>query len=270
MVRRTKFRALGGSRMYNEAIRGRQNGNPGREDAMNAGKQPRRIRGHALGFRAVVVAPSPERKVALPAIGQDNAAGRHGVLDDRDERHRRHILHGCQANSPGPLASDFNRTDHTGFLAVAPPAATPANLQAAHVGLVDFHRSRDAVALGSDHRGSQPLEQRPCGLVAAQPQLALKLTRRNARCVRRDEVGRPKPQRQGHPRAMQNRSGGHRCLMPAGLALEHCAGGQLVRFGMTAPGATEPVQPPRRCQVPPAGIFGREGCGRSPCLVAAR
>ena len=29
MVRRTKFRALGGSRMYNEAIRGRQNGNPG-------------------------------------------------------------------------------------------------------------------------------------------------------------------------------------------------------------------------------------------------
>ena len=31
-----------------------------REDAMNAGKQPRRIRGHALGFRAVVVAPSPE------------------------------------------------------------------------------------------------------------------------------------------------------------------------------------------------------------------
>ena len=146
-----------------------------REDAMNAGKQPRRIRGHALGFRAVVVAPSPERKVALPAIGQDNAAGRHGVLDERDERHRRHILHGCQANSPGPLASDFNRTDHNGFLAVAPPAATPANLQATHVGLVDFHRSRDAVALGSDHRGSQPLEQRPCGLVAAQPQLALKL-----------------------------------------------------------------------------------------------
>ena len=29
MVRRTKFRALGGSRMYNKAIRGRQNGNPG-------------------------------------------------------------------------------------------------------------------------------------------------------------------------------------------------------------------------------------------------
>ena len=104
------------------------------------------------------------------------------------------------------------------------------------------------------HRMSAPAAT----LVAAQPQLALKLTRRDARCVRRDEVGRPNPQRQGHPRAMQNRAGGHRCLMPAGLALEHCAGGQLVRFGMTAPGATEPVRPPRRCQVPPAGILGRE------------
>src|SRR5207245_1935488 len=73
--------------------------------------------------------------------------------------------------------------------------------------------------------------------------------RRDPRPVGRDQVGRPKPQRQRQTRLVHHRSRGHRRLPTAGLALPEMPTMLSADRASAARRAGEPVRPPRRKQV---------------------
>jgi hypothetical protein len=92
------------------------------------------------------------------------------------------------------------------------------------------------------------VQERP-GRLVAQPELALQLDRRQPRCVSGYQVRGPEPDRQRHPRPMQDRARRRRSLPIACLALPEPPARQLEGARRPAVPAAKPLGPPARRQV---------------------
>src|SRR3982750_1839892 len=123
------------------------------------------------------------------ALGQDGAAWSDRFFGEAGEGRARQVGYDGEPDPSRAVAADLDRAGQDRLLAVALPAAAPPFLDPAYIGLVQLHRARKSVALGSKHRATQLLQHGPGRLVTSQPELALQLQRRVARRVGGDQVG---------------------------------------------------------------------------------
>lgn len=123
-------------------------------------------------------------------------------------------------------AAHFDDDADEGFLAVSAgdmaPLAAPAD-----EGLVDLDLTPKGFTLRRHHRPAQLLQDEPRGLIARDPELALKLDRRDPGRVGGDQVGGPEPEPKRCPGAVHDRPRSDRGLLmairalPEVTALEH-------------------------------------------------
>jgi hypothetical protein len=157
----------------------------------------------------MTVAHARQRRVARPTVRPHHGPGVDVRADEITQRARRGVGDNLEPNRPEPL----------------PRTSTAATTNALS------SRTRPSLRRRCMPRPPRPrcgaargrAEPSPAGVSGASPtpshsgrsQLALELEGRQARGVRRHEIGRPKPFLQGRARSMQHGPGGDRRVVPA-------------------------------------------------------
>jgi hypothetical protein len=134
-------------------------------------------------------------------------------------------------------------------------AASLAGIHPTDIGFVDLHRAGDPVTFGPPHRSPQLVQQDEGGLVSAQAELALHLQSRETGRVGGHEIARREPQGQRQPRAVQDRAGRHRRLVPTGSALEQRPPRQRPGLPAAARRAAKALRPTRLDEITPAAFL---------------
>jgi len=166
----------------------------------------RDLRIAAFGDRQVFKAARGEGRVARRGIGYHHRARLDGSLDKAGQGFRGAVGRDCQPEATGipPAApgrqaavllpvQNLDRRDNQ-RLVVDPVALTsgpPANPR--FIDLDMRRRPADFVGIRAHHTGTELVQNLERRLVTLEPELPLKLHRRHAGSIRRDEVGRPKP-----------------------------------------------------------------------------
>src|SRR5712691_3383748 len=196
---------------------------------------------------AVPVAHADQRRVALPAIGEDDRPGLDVPLHEATQGGGRRVAHDLQPDPPRAAAADLDGAHDQ--RALAELATTSKSFLVTDKGLIDFNFVPQRLSLGPAHGPAQLMEHRPGRFVAPDPQLTLQLKRREARRMSRHQVGGPEPLRQWDPGSMQDGSCRHRGVPPARLAPPQQTPRQFERFSLLAPRTTKSVRPSRLSQV---------------------
>src|SRR6516225_3086434 len=226
------------------------------KDAMDVRQELRGSLRSALRARAMAVAQIYKRGIGGPAIRQDRGSGSGGALDETGQRAPRGIRHDLEPYAAGGLASHFHRAhDQRLFQQLTP--ALQARLMASQVGLVDLDLIPERLSLWVHHGPAELVQERP-GRLVAQSELALQLHRRQPRCVSGHQVRGPKPDRQRHPRPMQDRARRHGRLPIACLALPQSPARQLEGARRSAVRAAKALGPAARRQVRSTPLVVRE------------
>lgn len=173
---------------------------------------------------------------------------RHGAFDDL-----------ARLRVPKFLLPNFYGEDHRRFVCLPAP---PSLVLATDEGNVHLDRPLcpDGVLIGTHHGSSELVQHHKCRLVPRDSQLLLQLQRRDSGRLRRDQVGRPKPDLKRRPGALHDRAGGQPSLVQAGATFEHaCPRRQPERFFTRSTALTaEPRRPSHTLQVSTAGRLVRE------------
>jgi len=184
-----------------------------------------RIRRARQDLAVAGVAGVVEAVLGLPAVGAHRRAGLDRLADEGHEAGR-----GAVGDVAQPSTAEAARTVHLhrdghDRLRLRLPARH-AGLLAADVTLVDLDIAGEAVAVGAHHRRAQPMQHRPRGLIAAQPQHSLQPQRAGTVLLRLGQIlhrtcllgaiPQPTPRRiQWMRRVRGEPRGGLRCLHTA-------------------------------------------------------
>ena len=124
------------------------------------------------------------------------------------------------------------------------------------LGFVDLDEILQKAAIGRHHGAAKPLQQEPCGLVAAEAELGLQLQGGNAVGVARHDMGGHEPGLQREMAAVHDRAGGHRGLPPAGRTFPRGAVPlQFPALHAAAARTDEALRPAPLRQMPRAGVL---------------
>ena len=224
-----------------------------RDDGLGALSQPERGR---LRSRDVLVAARGEPVVALETIGVDCGTDRDIPADERPNRcpgEVRNDLHSDSARC-APTSLDGNQ-DQRRLATLELAAAPKSRLGFAHPGLVKLNLPPERLPSRVHHGSTKLVENHPCGLVAADPELALQEQGRETTLVCRHQVGGPKPRRERSLRVVKNCPGHQRDLVTTGGALPPTAANQSIGTPVTAPRAGKAVRPAAQSEVVRASFF---------------
>src|SRR5262249_57144960 len=112
-----------------------------------------------------------------------------------------------------------------------------------HVGLVGLDPAAQPILGAVPEAGAHLVEQRPCGLVAGDPAIALKLERRDPLLVARHEEDRKEPDPQRDSGLVEDPSRGHGSLIATAPALLQTPPGDRVALAVRAARAPKPFRP---------------------------
>jgi hypothetical protein len=207
----------------------------------------------------VLVACRGEPLEALEAVGVDRGPRRD--VSGHEVTHRcpgevRNDLHPDAARCTPP---SLDSHEHQRCLSSPQLTATPkSSLSSANPRLIKLDLASEGLPGRVHHRSTELVKDHPCGLVAADPELALQEQGRETTLVRRHQVGGPEPRRERRLRVVENRPGRHRDLVTARGALPSTAASQGVGRLVSAPGTGEALWPAARGQVVRARFFAGE------------
>ena len=189
-----------------------------------------------------------QAREALQAVGVDRRP-RSDVLGQKGcERRRLAVGNHGQADPPRPVATFLDGDeDERSAPALELPASPQPSLLAADPRVVDLDGPVQGLAGGIDHSSPKLVEHQPSGFVSSQSELALQQQRRNAACVGRHEVRRPKPLRERQLCVVQYRFRRQRDLMPTCDTLPASPGAE--RIGAPPSAARRGIAPPENCFV---------------------
>ncbi len=166
----------------------------------------------------MLVAELGQSVVGEQSVGVNDRPRGRRRLRERLQRSRLRVGQHLQAQPPRSMPANLDHSTDERLLAVL-AAAFETFLVAAEPELVDLDLALQELALGSDHRPAQLLQDQPRRLVAREPELALELLGGDPRVMGGDQISRPKPGAQRRARSMHHRPGRHRGLQGAGRAL---------------------------------------------------
>ncbi len=223
------------------------------KDAMDVRQELGGPFGRALGTGAMAVAQLGEGGIRLPAVRQDEGAGGDGAFHEAHQRARRGIRDHVEPHPAGRLPPNFHRADDQRLVQEL-AAALETGLVTPQIGLIDLDLLLQRLPLGVDHGPTKLVQERP-GRLVADPELAPQLHRRQPGGMGGHQVGGPEPDRQRHPRPMQDRARRHRDLPATRLALPQPPVRQLEGCPRPAVRTAKPVGPSARGQVLPAPVL---------------
>ena len=224
------------------------------KDPMDTREDLRRPLWGTLGFRAVTVAHALQRDVASPPIGQDDCSALDIRRNEAREGGRGGVENHVEPDSARPLPPHLDSARHQRFLQEL-SSSFEAHFRSADVDLVHLNLLLQGIALGPYHRPPQLVEHGPGRLVRVEPQLPLKLERRQTWRVRGDHVRRLEPARERHAGPVQHRPCRNRGLIAAGLTLPELSPSQLERLSLPTPPTDVPLRPSTRREVGQAGCL---------------
>jgi len=172
-------------------------------------------------------------------------------------RSGRRVAQQLQPQPSRAVAAHLDRNPDQRF-AVTLAAAAKIGVAAAEEALVDFDLADERPSLRRHHRTAQLVQDRPRRLGAGDPELALQQQRRDARSVRRDQVGGPEPHGERQLRLMHDRPRCHRRLPATALALPELTAMLRSNLAATARRAGKAIRPARRKQIRPARLLVRK------------
>ena len=204
---------------------------------------------------AMAVARLWQDEVGRQAVGNDEGAGSDRPTDERQDARGGRVQNAPEANPTCPSATHLCRDHDQGFLADVPTAA--AFLDAPDEGFIHLHLAGQQVPARPNHRSTELVEPRPCRLVAAESEDALKAEGAGAVRLGRHPPHGLEPEAQGAASAVEHGPRGHRDLTAAALAVHERPLGQPC-LGRLAARAVESTRPPQLREVLPTGILRRE------------
>jgi len=212
------------------------------EHAVDAGQDLTGAPRIALRARTMSIAHVAQRRVALPTVRHDRRAWRDVGLHEPSQGCPRRVRYHLEPYASGALASNLDRSDHQRLVAQL-AASAKVDLRAADIRLVHLDLVAQQIATWAHHCAPELVQERPCGLVPTDPELALELERRQSRRVRRDQVGGPEPLGQRRPGPMQYGASGHGGVASARPTTPQESSWQLEGIAMTAGGTAKTVRP---------------------------
>jgi len=218
--------------------------------------------GHAADHLATVLV-FLEAEIGRQPVADDRGAGRDDTTDEPGDAGRREVVQAVEPDAPRlALVRQLDRADHQQLANVAAALATGRRICLGPVGevaLVHLDQIDQRGAIGVDHGAAQLMQQQPGSLVAAQPELGLKLQGRDPVRMAAEEMDCGEPQGQRQLAAVHRCSGRHRGLPAApGAFPGEPLGGQLPALCPAAGRADKALRPALLEQVASAGrIIGK-------------
>ena len=151
---------------------------------------------------------------------------------------------------------DFDCKDHRRFVRLPRASALVFATDEDNVHF-DGPLCPDGVLVGTYHGSAELVQDLEGRLVPRDSQLLLQLQRRDARSLRRDQVGSPEPDVQRGPGVLHDRARCQAALLQTGPTFEHaCPRRQPERlFARSTAFTGEPRRPPQQLQVSTAGAL---------------
>src|SRR3990172_267511 len=239
-----------------------------RNDGLGALPQPEPGR---LRSWDVPVASRDEPFEALETVGVDGGTDRDIPGHEVPHRCPGEVRNDLHSHSSRHAPTSFDGDEHQRFLASPELTAAPkSSLSSANPPLVKLDLASERLPSRVHHRSTKLVENHPCGLVAANPELALQEQGRQTPLVRRHQIGGPEPRRERRLRVVKNGPSRHRDLVAARGALPSTAASQGIRRRVTAPGTGEALCPAARGQVVRARFLAGELLLKLPKVLRER
>jgi hypothetical protein len=197
-------------------------------------------------------------RVAAQRIGDHCRAGFDRCGDEAPQAVSRGVGDHSQSDPPEPpfaFRGTFDRHCHQGLSLRT--TATLALSRTSDDGLVDFDLSAEQLTSRRNHRTPQPVQHRPRGLVAAEPEHPLQTQGACTLLLRRHEPSCLEPDGEGRTGPVEDRPG-RRAHPSTAASTRSTAVGQHPRRRFPAARAHEPVGPAEPVQVVQAGRVCRE------------
>src|ERR1700730_4936642 len=155
---------------------------------------------------------------------------------------------------PADTRAVFLSRDHDQRLTLG-LSAPDALLQAAQIGFIHFHPSRQPITARPDHRSSELVQPRPGRLVAAQSQDPWQAQGPGSVLLSRQPIHSPEPIHQRLPRILEDRARRHRRLEATLLAL-HQRRSHRPKVTAAAARAAKALRPSKPEQIFSARLLG--------------
>jgi hypothetical protein len=194
--------------------------------------------------------------VAAPAVSPDLAPRYDHAFQGWNQRSSGGVGNMTHTDPPDLLTRlKLDRQQHQG-LPLCSPTPFP-RLFAAHIALVGFHETGQAITSRTHHGPPQLLQPCPRRLVTTQPQESLDRQSAGPVLLVGDLPHRPKPQRQGKSAAIKDRSRRHGRLPPTPPAKPQPTA-HPPRARATTSGTAKAIRPSQSLQILPARLFCRK------------
>ena len=203
--------------------------------------------------------PTPSNPEKLfEAIRVNNGSRCQVLLQECEEGCAPEIRHDSHPGTSAPAPNFLHRHQHQGgFTTLELPTPSQSGLCSPNPSIIHLYFASKRFAFSVDHRPTQFVEHHPCRLITRESELVLQQKRRDATFICGHQVSRPKPTRQRDFRVMQNRSRGHRNLIPTPGTLPSPSRRRFRFIGssVATAWADKSLWPPASCQIFLATLF---------------